>query len=243
MTAAAKTLPSLRFRGRSFLALVLQPEPPLADWLTEVDDWLKRSPGFFRGRPVVLDVGAVPLDKEGIAALVADLAERDVRLMGIEGTKGSYLGLGMPPLISGGRQADSVEVPDAQPAVKAPARKEVPAVSHVREPARSLLVREPVRSGQSIFYPQGDVTVIGSVASGAEVVAGGSIHVYGVLRGRAVAGTTGNPDARIFCGKLEAELLGIDGLYRTADTLEPEFLGKPVQTWLDGKTIRITALN
>ena len=68
MTAAAKTLPSLRFRGRSFLALVLQPEPPLADWLTEVDDWLKRSPGFFRGRPVVLDVGAVPLDKEGIAA-------------------------------------------------------------------------------------------------------------------------------------------------------------------------------
>lgn len=243
MTAAAKTLPSLRFRGRSFLALVLQPEPPLADWLTEVDDWLKRSPGFFRGRPVVLDVGAVPLDKEGIAALVADLAERDVRLMGIEGTKGSYLGLGMPPLISGGRQADSVEVADAQPAVKAPARKEVPAVSHVREPARSLMVREPVRSGQSIFYPQGDVTVIGSVASGAEVVAGGSIHVYGVLRGRAVAGTTGNPDARIFCGKLEAELLGIDGLYRTADTLEPEFHGKPVQTWLDGKTIRITALN
>ena len=247
MTAAAKTLPSLRFRGRSFLALVLQPEPPLADWLNEVDEWLKRSPGFFRGRPVVLDVGAVPLDKEGLAALVADLAQRDVRLMGIEGTKGSYLGLGMPPLVSGGRQADSIEVPEAAPA-KSPGkgavpRNEPPAASHVREPARSLLVREPVRSGQSIFHPQGDVTIIGSVASGAEVIAGGSIHVYGTLRGRAIAGTTGNPEARIFCGKLEAELLGIDGLYRTADTLEAEFHGKAVQIWLDGKAIRITALS
>lgn len=245
MTAAAKTLPSLRFRGRSFLALVLQPEPPIADWLNEVDEWLKRSPGFFRGRPVVLDVGAVPLDKEGLAKLIADLAERDVRLMGVEGTKGSYLGLGMPPLVSGGRQADSIDVAEPAPARNGNAapRKEPPAASHVREPARSLMVREPVRSGQSIFHPQGDVTVIGSVASGAEVIAGGSIHVYGTLRGRAIAGTAGNADARIFCGKLEAELLGIDGLYRTADTLEPELYGKAVQSWLDGKAIRITALS
>ena len=65
------------------------------------------------------------------------------------------------------------------------------------------------------------MTVVGSVASGAEVVAGGSIHVYGTLRGRAIAGSTGNADARIFCRKLEAELLAIDGLYRTADDMEP----------------------
>jgi septum site-determining protein MinC len=68
-----------------------------------------------------------------------------------------------------------------------------------------------------VVFPSGDVTVIGSVASGAEVVAGGSIHIYGTLRGRAMACSTGNARARIFCRKIEAELLAIDGLYKTAD--------------------------
>ena len=75
----------------------------------------------------------------------------------------------------------------------------------------SLVIETPVRSGQSIFYPEGDVTVLGSVASGAEIVAGGSVHIYGALRGRALAGSTGNPKARIYCQKLDAELLAGDG--------------------------------
>ena len=82
-----------------------------------------------------------------------------------------------------------------------------------------------VRSGQTIEFPHGDVTVIGSVGSGAEIVAGGSIHVYGSLRGRAIAGCTGNGKARIFCRKFEAELIAIDGLYKTADDLGGKFLG------------------
>ena len=76
-----------------------------------------------------------------------------------------------------------------------------------------------MRSGQSVIFPEGDVTVLGSVGSGAEIVAGGSIHIYGTLRGRAIAGATGNARARIFCRKLEAELLAIDGLYKTADDM------------------------
>ena len=79
------------------------------------------------------------------------------------------------------------------------------------------MIEQPVRSGQSVVFEKGDVTIVGSVASGAEVMAGGSIHVYGTLRGRAVAGSRGNRRARIFCRRLEAELLAIDGLYRTAD--------------------------
>jgi len=71
-----------------------------------------------------------------------------------------------------------------------------------------------VRSGQSVIFPEGDVTVLGSVGSGAEIVAGGSIHIYGTLRGRAMAGVNGNPAARIYCQKIEAELLAIDGYYR-----------------------------
>jgi septum site-determining protein MinC len=248
VTDTAKERKPLRFRGRSFLALVLAPEPPLEEWMGEVDEWVRRSPGFFIGRPVVLDVSALSLDKAGLTQLVADLAERDVRILGMEGTKASLLGLGMPPLVSGGRQADSElsEIPPKQPKPQPPAAGK-PAAKEVRieatESAFSLVVESPIRSGQSIVHPQGDVTIIGSVSSGAEIIAGGSIHVYGALRGRAIAGTMGNPQARIFCGKLEAELVGIDGLYRTADTMEAAIRGRPVQTWLDGTSLRMTALN
>ena len=94
---------SLRFRGRSFMALVFAPEPPLEDWFRELDEWSKKSPGYFVGRPIILDVAALPLDKEELAKLIADLGERDIRIMGVEGTKASWLGLGMPPLVSGSR--------------------------------------------------------------------------------------------------------------------------------------------
>lgn len=93
------------------------------------------------------------------------------------------------------------------------------------------------------FRPNDDVTVLGSVASGAEIVAGGSIHVYGALRGRAMAGASGNNrQARIFCTKIEAELLAIDGFYRTIDELDANLCGKPVQAFLDGETLMVTAL-
>lgn len=81
------------------------------------------------------------------------------------------------------------------------------------------------------------MTIVGSVASGAEIVAGGSIHVYGTLRGRAMAGTMGNATARIFCRKLEAELIAIDGFYKTAEDMEPGLRGRAVQIWLEGDKI------
>ena len=99
------------------------------------------------------------------------------------------------------------------------------------------MVTQPVRSGQSVIFPEGDVTIVGSVASGAEIVAGGSIHVYGTLRGRAMAGTMGNATARIFCRKLEAELIAIDGFYKTAEDMEPGLRGRAVQIWLEGDKI------
>ena len=106
----------------------------------------------------------------------------------------------------------------------------------------SLLLDSPVRSGQSIFS-EGDVTVLGSVASGAEIVAGGSIHVYGALRGRAMAGFSGNAAARIFCQKIEAELLAIDGYYQTAEEIDVALRNRPAQAWLEGNVIKITPLN
>ncbi len=107
----------------------------------------------------------------------------------------------------------------------------------------SLFIEHTVRSGQQISFPDGDVTVIGSVSSGAEIIAGGSIHVYGALRGRALAGAGGNPHARIFCQSLEAELLAINGLYKTTEHLGSHLHGRAVQAWLDGKAMAIAALN
>jgi len=105
------------------------------------------------------------------------------------------------------------------------------------------MIEAPVRSGQSVVFPNGDVTVVGSVASGAEVIAGGSIHVYGTLRGRAMAGSTGNARARIFCRRIEAELVAIDGLYRTAEDIDVALRKRAVQAWLEGDVMHITALD
>jgi septum site-determining protein MinC len=94
-----------------------------------------------------------------------------------------------------------------------------------------------------VVFPEGDVTVLGSVGSGAEIVAGGSIHVYGTLRGRAMAGINGNSSARIFCQKIEAELLAIDGYYQTAEEIADSLRNRPAQAWLEGEMLRITPLN
>jgi septum site-determining protein MinC len=238
------------------MALLFAPEPPLEEWFAELDAWSKKSPGYFVGRPIILDVSALPLDKEGLAKLIADLSERGIRIMGVEGTKASWLGLGMPPLVSGSRTTSLAELSEmppapaddvsAKPAVDASSASAATAVATALVPQSkpaSLVHDKPVRSGQSVVFPDGDLTILGSVASGSEVVAGGSIHVYGTLRGRAIAGSTGNPTARIFCNKLEAELIAIDGLYRTAEDMDPQYRSRPIQAWLEGETMTMAALS
>ena len=110
-------------------------------------------------------------------------------------------------------------------------------------PVGSLLIDRPVRSGQTIIFEDGDITIIGSVASGAEVIAGGSIHVYGALRGRAVAGLKAGGAARIFCQKLIAELISIDGLYYAPEHWGEGFHGRSVQIRLDAGALKFSALD
>jgi septum site-determining protein MinC len=235
----------IRLKGRSFLALALTPELPVADWLVRLDDLAVRSAGFFLRRPVVLDVEGLDIDRQELRDLVNHLSARNVRVMGIEGARTSQLGPDMPPAMTDGRPAADFEEPavtEKAAAVDSVEQVIQPVALSAAKATPSLVVSRPVRSGQSIFFPEGDVTIIGSVASGAEVVAGGSIHVYGPLRGRAMAGTSDNASARIFCRKLEAELIAIDGFYKTADDMDPDLRGKPVQIWLEGETIKAATL-
>lgn len=245
---------SIKLKGRSFLAVVLSPDLPLDTWLLKLDDLAQRSAGFFLERPVVLDVTDLSLDKKQLKSLLGDLAARNVRIMGIEGARPSAIEAGMPPAMKGGRPAADVEVPDRMSLSTAalasaeveeeaePAPQPIIQVADTRPVTPSIVIREPVRSGQSVIFPEGDITILGSVASGAEVIAGGSVHVYGALRGRVMAGSLGNGSARIFCRRLEAELLSIDGIYTTADELSPALQGQPVHLWLDGDEIKAQKL-
>lgn len=220
------------------MALTLVPEGALAEWLADLDSLLRRAPGFFVGRAVILDISKLPLASAAVTSLVADLLARDIRVLGIEGAASSTLEPGMPPPLTGGRPVGGEIVqPDRGLLERSPLAEQAKS-----QPA-SLILEAPVRSGQSIVFPDGDVTVIGSIGSGAEVVAGGSIHVYGALRGRALAGATGNSAARIFCRKLEAELLSIDGIYKVADDIAAELHGRAVQAWLDEDAVQFAVLD
>ncbi|HEV2571382.1 MAG TPA: septum site-determining protein MinC [Beijerinckiaceae bacterium] len=233
----------IRLKGRSFLALALTPEQPFEDWLTRLDHLASRSTGFFRRRPVVLDINGLDIDRSQLRELIDKLGERNVRIMGIEGARPSMLGADLPPAMADGRPASDIEVPSDDQGVEAkPPEAAIPAVPLPPKASPSMLVTQPVRSGQSLIFPEGDVTVVGSVASGAEIIAGGSVHVYGALRGRVMAGTMGHASARIFCSKLEAELIAIDGYYQTAEDIKPELRGKAVQFWLEGDTFKVGSL-
>ena len=171
-------------------------------WLADVDAWLARTPGFLAGKPLVVDVSGLPLGKDELRTLLSELKARSVVILGVEGAEPAWLGDGYPPLLTGGRSAGMVELPDR---VRRPESRPIrprlrpdgvsPGVAHagrgIPQSPSTLLIETSVRSGQAIVDPDGDVTVIGSVASGAEIVAGGSIHIYGTLRGRALAGMYG----------------------------------------------------
>lgn len=234
MVTATQPSRSFQFHGRSLLAFVLKPEMHIGQWIAELDTWLSRSPGFFAGKPVVLDVSGVLLTKRKIAGLIADLAARGIRIMGIFGADPMATDPGLPPVLSPGRAAEpdaARELPEPQSTAPTPII-----------PVSSRLIDSPVRSGQSLFH-DGDVTILGSVSSGAEIVATGSVHIYGTLRGRVFAGTNGNPRAHIFCRCLDAELVAIDGYYCTADEIAPHLVQKSIHAWLDHDALKIKALD
>lgn len=233
----------MRFKGKSFIAIVLTPERPFEAWFDEVDRIISRSPGFFLNRPIILDARGSSMSVDELADVLAGVKQRSIQVMGIEGISSNKLRDGMPPSISGGKATKDVEGPDENAAPKAdekPAADDKEPVADMQTgeeiapgTGKSILITEPVRSGQSIMNADGDVTVVGSVGSGAEVIAGGSIHIYGALRGRALAGVSGNEQARIFCSKLDAELVAINGMYKVADDFDRNHLQAAMQIRLE----------
>lgn len=221
--------------------------------ISEVSRALKQqqaeSPGFFDQDPVVIDVSGLGLvDDETIdlKRLMAVLREHALVPLAIKGAP--------PALSSLAKGAGLVDATDARirrsvPLVEAPT-PQVPPVEQLAPsptPAGAMRIDKPLRSGQQIYAKGRDLIVMGMVNAGAEVIADGHIHVYGTLRGKAIAGARGNGDAQIFAQVMEPELISIAGVYRTSENpLPKDVLGKPAQVSLqsgpDGDKLLITPL-
>jgi septum site-determining protein MinC len=202
-----------------------------------LDALMRQAPHFFVNAPLVLDLEqAAELQAKGdFVKLVRALRARRLSVIGIQNGTAEQgvaaFGAGLITL-QGGR-----DVPVER------GGRPVPPAPRAAEPAvASVLVTEPVRSGQRIFADRGDLVVVASVGSGAELIAQGNIHIYGPLRGRALAGVNGDRTARIFCQSLEAELIAIAGLYRTSDDLGPAVRQQRVQAFLRDETLCVEPL-
>jgi septum site-determining protein MinC len=234
------TVRPYQIRGRFLTAIALRLEGP-ADhaMLAELDAQLHHTPRFFADAPMVIDLeqAAGQVTKRDLTALIEHLRFRRVSVFAIQG------GTREQQAVAASLGLVSLPVrPEASPKGKDP--EEAPALPVAEEPARlaSLLVTVPVRSGQTVAAEAGDLVIVGSVSSGAELIAAGNIHVYGRLRGRAFAGAFGDANARIFCHSLDAELVSIAGLYGTSETLDRAAWAQAVQIFLQGERLCVEPL-
>lgn len=252
-------------RGRFFTAIVLQmARAPDAAFFTALDSMLAQTPHFFANAPFVLDLDqATEIGPNfDFIGLARDMRNRKITLIGVQnGTieqNKAALHAGLITLPGGtdvlpdksNPAAPASKREDAKADAKSkPAKAHEPKVAAIREApvaypstGSTLLVTEPVRSGQQIFAERGDLVVVASVSPGAELIAHGNIHVYGALRGRALAGVHGDNAARIFCQGLEAELIAIAGLYKLSDAIDPSLRRGRVQAFLDNGTLCVEPL-
>jgi septum site-determining protein MinC len=235
--------------------------PDLEAIARALDTRIHEAPELFRGAPVVLDVSALegdlesgtkPLHNLRLGRMVDLLRTRGLVPVAVSGLpagrqhEASAAGLGI--LDAAGAKKITRRAPEQkQPkpsasgvagAVTAEPQNgtAAPAPLQPSDLSGTLTLTQPLRSGQIVYADGRDAIALAAINPGAELIADGNIHIYASLRGRAMAGARGNTDARIYCQKLEADLVAIAGVYLSADELPKQHRGKPVQVWLqDGE--------
>jgi len=196
---------------------------------TELAEQIRLSPRFFLNAPVVLDLK----DEAEFAEAREILRRHTLSLIGVQNTAPAQL----EAAASAGLASFAPNAP--QPG-RSPAREPTRSASATPMAAKTRLVTQPVRSGTQIYARGADLVVTAAVSPGAEIIADGNIHVYGALRGRALAGAGGDVEARIFCSRLEAELVSIAGRYLVSEQLPSEQQGFPVQIALVDERLTVT---
>lgn len=248
---AATELKSAPFqlRGGSAMVMVLRlVDPARADFGQQLAAKVAQAPDFYRDAPVVLDLETLARwpapPNVDFQALAGAVAEAGLVCVGVQN--------GTPHLTQAAKRAGLAAFPSARPANRtnaaaetdsapapapapraaapapAPAREAPPPVVQKVIKGKTRLVTEPVRSGQQIYARDGDLIVMGTVNAGGEVLADGNVHIYGALRGKAIAGASGDREARLFCQRFDPELVSIAGLFRIADQIEADLIGQRV---------------
>ena len=240
---------ALEFKGRMLTMTVLKiSSADLGQVEQELAVRVESAPDFFRDMPVLLDIGVDSLDLAGLLSLLrrndmipVALYQPQPKLaeMGRELSLGVLQDLRPVREVPAAPEAATPEPVAAEPAE--PADRAAPAApaEPVYQPTR--VIRQPVRSGQQIYARGGDLIVLAPVSAGAEVLADGNVHIYGALRGRALAGVQGDANARIFCQQLDAELVAVAGCYMVNEDIDPNCRGKSVQVSLAGERLQIEA--
>lgn len=217
---------------------------------------VRAAPQLFEDVPVAFDLSAldaVPTAAD-VRALIESVHAAGLHPVGLavgdDATAALARELDLPLFAKFRPERESVVVPEpevvaANESVPTPAAEsvviDVPVAAEVRPVGQHHA--EPVRSGQRLYARGTDLTVAAVVGHGAEVIADGSVHIYGVLRGRALAGARGDTSARIYCQNFQAELVAIAGQYRVFEEPVADLHGKAVQVWLDGDKLKLAALS
>ncbi|XSG84259.1 MAG: septum site-determining protein MinC [Methylohalobius sp. ZOD2] len=223
------TLPIIRLLSGDMVAVA-----------TQLARRVEQAPEFFRSAPVVIEASALA-DQSSVdlESLLKQLRELGMIAVGLRGgddvLKQSAAALDLALL------ADTA-TPEPREATPRPKVVATSAVAESEPPGRSLLIDQPVRSGQRVYAKGTDLIVLASVGNGAEIMADGHIHIYGTLRGRALAGVRGDTECRIFCHDLQAELVSIAGHYRVNEDLDDSVQRRSVQIYMRDTALIIEAL-
>lgn len=232
--------PAVEIKGGSVtLPIVRLLSSDTAAVVAQLAQRIEQAPEFFRSAPVVIDVSALA-DKSGVdlVSLLEQLKQSGMIAVGLRGGDAALR-----------RAAASLQLalltdtpPGARVTPLEPAAHRSAPVPKPRLSTQSLLVTQPVRSGQRVYAKGTDLIVLASVGHGAEIMADGHIHVYGTLRGRALAGVLGDTECRIFCRDLQAELVSIAGHYRVNEDLDESVRGRSVQIYMQDTALIIESL-
>ncbi|GIC78810.1 septum site-determining protein MinC [Moritella sp. F3] len=231
---------SIKFKGTSFTLSVIHIEndAAMANLHTFIADKVGQAPAFFKSAPVVVNVANLAEDID-FMTIQQVITQNGMNLVGIEGCQTAEQKLvvreaGLSVISNTAKNSVTKLVPAAQ------IKPEVQTVIVEKSVTKTVVHKGQIRSGQQIYAQDASLTILGNISAGAEVIADGSIHIYGALRGRAIAGAKGDDSAHIFCNKLDPELLSINGTYILSDAVQTEFLNKQTQINCINNKLEIT---
>lgn len=241
-----------QFKGSTLTVVVLEIhryEPN--SFSAQLQQKILKAPQFFANSPVLINVGKLTDTDASVdfSLLIKQCRELGLQPVGFKGGAEKFAcaiaetGLASLPESSASIKAGALDIPE--PTIQPDTESQVVIKTIVQEKTvqrPSKVITRPVRSGQQVYAEGADLIVLSQVSEGAEVLADGNIHVYGALRGRALAGVYGDTEARIFCQQMDAELISVAGNFLLSESLDDSIRKQSAQAYLEGDTLKIIPL-